>query len=272
MQTTGRKRNTIDKFYTKIEVANHCIKLFRKYVQINKTDLIIEPAAGNGAFFGLERLGCKTEFYDVYPEHTDIVEKDFFNYVAPKSNKIHVVTNPPFGKQSCLAKAFISHAAKFADTIAFILPKSFKKINMQRAFPLNFHLVIQEDLPENSFVIFQGNNSFVKDIEHDVPCVFQIWVKRDYEREIPDKLEPDGYQFVKREALPDVAIRRVGVNAGHVTTDSSNLCETSHYFLKFDQFGQDVISRLQNIKFPFDNTVGPKSISKQELIKEINFS
>ena len=49
-QTKGLKRNSIDKFYTKKEVAMYCINLFKEYVKPNNGDLIIEPSAGNGAF------------------------------------------------------------------------------------------------------------------------------------------------------------------------------------------------------------------------------
>jgi hypothetical protein len=46
----------------------------------------------------------------------------------------------------------------------------------------------------------------------------------------------------------------------------------SHYFIKFTnqlEF-KKIFERLTAIKFDNDNTVGPKSISKQELIKEFN--
>ena len=46
----------------------------------------------------------------------------------------------------------------------------------------------------------------------------------------------------------------------------------SYYFIKFtnDKGVNENIKLLENIHFEFNNTVGPKSISKQELIKEFN--
>ena len=46
----------------------------------------------------------------------------------------------------------------------------------------------------------------------------------------------------------------------------------SHYFIKFINNKQvdENIQILKDIKFNFNNTVGPKSISKQELIEELN--
>ena len=46
----------------------------------------------------------------------------------------------------------------------------------------------------------------------------------------------------------------------------------SHYFIKFtnDKTIDENIRNLKSIKFNFNNTVGPKSISKPELINEFN--
>ena len=49
-QFTGLKRNAIDKFYTKESVVDFCLEVVKKCIDINKSDLILEPSAGNGAF------------------------------------------------------------------------------------------------------------------------------------------------------------------------------------------------------------------------------
>ena len=54
--------------------------------------------------------------------------------------------------------------------------KSFKKFSMQKCFPINWHLMEQFEIPDNSFVI-QGKS-------HNVPCVFQIWEKRDENKSV----------------------------------------------------------------------------------------
>ena len=91
--------------------------------------------------------------------------------IREKYDKIHIIGNPPFGRQSSLARKFIKKSCDFCDTLSFILPKSFKKDSFQKTFPLYFHLVYQVDLPEKSF---QVNSK-----DYNVPCVFQIWIKRD---------------------------------------------------------------------------------------------
>jgi hypothetical protein len=139
---------------------------------------------------------------------------------------------------------------------------------MQAHFPPNFHLVFQVDLDANSFL--QDGKPI------DVPCVFQIWQKREEERTLVAKLEanPAVFQFVKQDEHPDISFRRVGVNAGYI--DDKNLDEKSvqsHYFIQFGPTinKKEFIEKMrQNMQFAEDNTVGPKSIGKQELIREVN--
>ena len=147
------KLNKLDKFYTKPEIANYCVVLFKKHFNLSENDLIIEPSAGNGSFLkSLNKINCKKCYLDIAPENTQILQQDFLKYhVSKTSNKIHVIGNPPFGKQASTAIKFIKHAAIFADSINFILPKSFKKESLQNKIPLNFHLAHQYDLPPNSF-------------------------------------------------------------------------------------------------------------------------
>lgn len=167
-------------------------------------------------------------------------------------------------EQSSLAIKFIKKSCEFCDTLSFILPKSFKKDSMQKYFQQNFHLTYQEDLPEKSFLINK--------IEYNVPCIFQIWEKKNELRELPKKLNPKNFIFVKKNNHPDISFRRVGINAGSINKEIKNKNEQSHYFIKFlnNKSIDDNINELNNIIFNFDNTVGPKSIGKQELIKEFN--
>ena len=69
-----------------------------------------------------------------------------------------------------------------------------------------------------------------------------------------------------------ISFRRVGVYAGTISKEINNKSSQSHYFIKFTN-GKTIdenIKKLNSIKFDFNNTVGPKSISKPELIKEFN--
>ena len=135
---------------------------------------------------------------------------------------------------------------------------------MQKHFPLKFHLLHQCDIQEDGFTV-DGSS-------HNVPCVFQIWKRYDVDRTVITKQEPIGFTFVKKEDAPDIAFRRVGVNAGNIYTAIDDKSEQSHYFIKFNEGlnNDSCIDSIKNLVFPSDNTVGPRSISKQELISMLN--
>lgn len=269
IQTSGLRRNTIDKYYTKDSIVELCLTLVKNNIQINKDDIIIEPSAGNGSFItGIKRITTNFRFYDIEPEHEEIVMQDYLLYTFTniKNNfpKIHIIGNPPFGRQSSLAIKFIKKSCEFCDSISFILPKSFKKDSLKKSFPINFHLIVESDLPDKSFLV---NN-----IEYNVEAIFQIWEKRTYDRIIPEKLESLNFEFIKKTENPDISFRRVGINAGVINKNIDTQSIQSHYFIKFtnDKSIDYNIEQLSKITFDFNNTVGPKSISKQELIFKFN--
>lgn len=85
-----------------------------------------------------------------------------------------------------------------------------------------------------------------------MPCIFQIWKKEDYEREVKEKLEPLNFTFVKKTDNPDISFRRVGANAGFIDTEIENKNIQSHYFIKFINYEYD-LNELKKIKFEFNN-------------------
>jgi len=89
---------------------------------------------------------------------------------------------------------------------------------------------------------------------------------------VQDKIEPVHFQFVEKKDDPDISFRRVGVNAGTIDQKIEEKSVQSHYFIKFKNgmTASENVNRLSSIAFEFDNTVGPKSISKQELIRKFN--
>ena len=267
-QSTGLKRNTLDKFYTSPKIAEKCFELFRIELKPSKKDIIIEPSAGNGVFINLIKSKFRTyKFYDIEPEeHPDIEKQDFLELDTSQfnGNSIHIIGNPPFSRQSSMTIKFIKKICKFADSFSFILPKSFKKQSMQKHIDLYFHNIYSVDLENNSFLV---NNK-----PYDVPCVFQIWVKKKHPRLKPVKLIPNSsYKFVKKTEDPDMSFRRVGVKAGKISTNI-NKSEQSHYFIKFlnNLSIDENLEKIKNITFEDNNTVGPKSIGKQEIIKLYN--
>jgi len=114
-----------------------------------------------------------------------------------------------------------------------------------------------------------------KDV-YDVPCVFQIWLKKNERRELDEKVLPSGFTYVKSNETYHMAFRRVGVYAGKsYLNDATNtqFSQQSHYFLAFDEKYlpnlQKIKDAINNHTFP-SNTVGPRSLSKGEANQVIN--
>jgi hypothetical protein len=280
MQDTGKFRiNAMDQFYTSPTVAASCIALIAQHIPHANECTWVEPSAGNGAF--LHNVpSCITNKMgiDLDPKSPDILKHDYLEWSPDaKMKPILVFGNPPFGRQSSLAKAFIAKSCTLADVIAFILPKSFTKPSMFNAFDLKFHCVHSGELPVNSFVL--------NGAPYDVPCVFQIWQKKTVNRIVETAVQPVGFQYVKVKVNADVnvddattydlAFRRVGVYAGKCFANdgTTSYNAQSHHFLKLDDacmpFMGSIIEKINAHTFP-SNTVGPRSLSKSEINSVLN--
>lgn len=264
LQVRGLNRNTIDKFYTNSQTVELCIKEFNKVLfdNTNTEDLIIEPSAGNGAFIDkIKKITSNYKFYDIDPENEEITKLDFLNIENSLLASSHIIGNPPFGRQSSLALKFIKKCCNSkVKSISFILPLSFRKDSMKKHFNLNYHLISEIDIPVNSFL---SNGEII-----NVPCVFQIWKYFENKREQIEKIIPSKFKFVKKTENPDISFRRVGINAGKVSSDIDDKNENCHYFIKFndDESFDFLVDKISNLNFEHNNTVGPRSISKQELL------
>ena len=43
-------KQNLDKFYTKPDIAEYCVKVLKDKVDIKPNDIYLEPSAGNGSF------------------------------------------------------------------------------------------------------------------------------------------------------------------------------------------------------------------------------
>ena len=258
-QDTGKCRiNLKDQFYTKLSVAKECINTIKEQIKDYSKYQWIEPSAGNGSFL---RRGCIA--LDIDPKHKRVIKQDFLEYTPPKEKPILTYGNPPFGKQSSLAKSFIKHAASFSSVIALILPRSFVKPSMNKVFPKQFHCIYTKELEKDSFEV---NSS-----SYDVPCIFQIWIKKDTDRDDTPSVEPTGFTYVKSVEPYNISIRRVGVNAGSTMIKGKKVSPQSHYFIKLDDVSKIelLLEKMNEHIFP-SNTVGPRSLSKGEVNAVLN--
>jgi hypothetical protein len=252
----GKKKDYgLDQFYTNLDIAKQCIDS----IDITKYDVVVEPSAGAGAFYN--QINHKNKIgVDLEPKCDGVIKQDFLEWDLNEfpMPKVLTIGNPPFGRQGSLAQKFIKHASVYSNTIAFILPRGFKKRSVYDRVPLNFWNVNEIDIPKNSFS-FNGE-------PYDVPCVWIEYQKQDKLRTKEKKLTPITFEFTKQKDA-NVSIRRVGVNAGR-TFSHTEVSTPSHYFVKVDNV-DEFVNRVNKIKFSDGDTTGPRSISKNELIKRI---
>lgn len=252
----------MDKFYTCDEVVDDILCKINEHITPTENDLVLEPSAGNGAFLNKMKY-VNIIALDIQPEADNIQSGDFFEYTIPTNyDKIHVIGNPPFGRNGSLALKFMKHAMKFSESVSFVLPRSFMKDSFLMRIPSGFELVHNEVLPRDSFL---------KDgVVYNVPCVFQIWIKNPSHIVAFKNAEPRGYKFVKKDEQHDIAFRRVGGRSGMITSATESCNINCFYFIKFERDFD--IEALQKISWDDcrDNTAGPRSISKRELILKFN--
>jgi hypothetical protein len=269
LQDTGKKRKQLeDKYYTATTAATQCLTQLIPLLTNPGGFIWIEPSAGNGVFLNaLKNVlpAARAIGLDIAPGSAHIEKADFFSWGASgldaTSQRIFF-GNPPFGRQSSLARRFIQRAAQLnAQWIAFILPRSFEKPSLQKHVPTIYHLRLSQRLDANSFIVNQK--------AYDVPCVFQVWERQAESRAPVPTVEPVGFSYVKYTEPHDIAIRRVGVNAGSAFLSGGTFSPQSHYFIKFldaavvEKKGL-IIQQVSAHEFP-SNTTGPRSLSKGEI-------
>lgn len=270
---TNKVRNEgLDKFYTIPIIAEKCLHTIETKYDWNNWDLVIEPSAGNGSF--LERIPTSNKIgLDISPEHKDIILQDYFTYEPPNDKKnILVVGNPPFGKVSSLAIKFFNHSAKRASVIAFIIPKTFRRISVQNRLDNKFHLIHDEDIPSEPC-------SFNPPMQ--VKCCFQIWEKQSIERTLvklttthPDwDFVPFGSLDAKGQPTPpteaDFTLLAYGGKCGNIkTTGLDKLRPKSWHWIKSKINTTLLIERFESLDYSLSkNTARQNSIGRGELVK-----
>lgn len=273
MTSTDAVRNAgLDKFYTVPAISEKCITMIGTQYLWNSWDLVVEPSAGNGSF--LTRLPTEKRIgLDISPEHKDILKQDFLTYSPPTTaHKILVVGNPPFGRVSSLAIQFFNHAAKWANVIAFIVPRTFRRVSVQNKLNCKFHLKHDEDIPMEPC-------SFSPPMS--AKCCFQLWEKMDTERAIVDlSTTHEDWEFLGfgpkdtngQPTPPDganFALRAYGGACGDIVeTGLETLRPKSWHWIRSTIENDELIRRFKTLDYSVSrNTARQNSIGRGELVR-----
>jgi hypothetical protein len=266
------RKSGLDKFYTIPSISEKYIGVLGSKYKWNDWNLVVEPSAGNGSF--LTRIPTtKKVGIDISPEHADIIKKDFFEYQPPSGLKnILVVGNPPFGRVSSLAVSFFNHSAEWCSVIAFIIPKTFRRISLQNRLHRKFHLVHDEEVPSEPCSFSPPMN---------VKCCFQIWEKRLDDRDIVklNTTHPD-WDFLSNGPLDttgqptppkgaDFVVLAYGGKCGNiVTTNLDTLRPKSWHWIKSKITVPLLIERFSSLDYSISkDTARQNSIGRGELVK-----
>ena len=218
------KMQPLERYYTPDSVARRLVS----FIKPEKYSCIIEPSAGDGAILkALQR--CENlppvYAYDLAPAAESIQtmnwleprdrygnpRKNVYMPPAQKAQQWHhslVVGNPPFSR----ADAFI-HESLFADTVSFILPKSFMKKGLaERIIGAHHHVQAIEEVPETaSYRLPNGRKTYVP----TCICIFEWQATALPETPV---IRGENFEFVKDPTRASFAIVRVGGRAGTVLT------------------------------------------------------
>lgn len=278
MDANQVREDGLDKFYTLPSYSKKCIDNVCNMYNITTWDLIIEPSAGQGSFLfqipSENKLGL-----DILPEHPDILRQDFFTYSPPpdKTN-ILVIGNPPFGKISSIAVKFFNHAAQWANVIAFIVPRTFRKTSIQNKLNRHFHLKHDEDVPCKP-CCFSPPMA--------VKCCFQIWEKKNVCRQIVDlptshphwRFLPLGEKDERGQPTPplnaDFALRAYGGKIGEIKRSELQLLRPkSWHWIKVntntntDIDIETLVTRFRQLDYSNStNTARQNSMGRGELVQ-----
>lgn len=209
-----------EQFYTKENVIQECIASSKNIISSDMTTCL-DFSAGNNIFIEkmkIEYPSIQSFFsYDIDPKNEAVTKQDFLQ-VEPFDVDI-VGFNPPFGWQSCTAREFLFHGAKFHPKFfMLILPFCQKYI-----YPPFYKEVFSNMLAENAFYSpLQKKDVNVKNcrfviLHHDPTFIYEAPEK---EREIifTDMTRPsrrnDGTWWPEFINGYGFAVRIYGVNAG----------------------------------------------------------
>jgi hypothetical protein len=233
-----------DQFFTRPVVA----KQFADWVKSHNLPVsrVIEPAAGN---MDLARYFPSIEMFDLDPKSPEITQQDFFTANHEPEPGFLVVMNPPFGRGSDLAIRFFNKAADFAEYIAMIVPRTFRRDSVQTRLHQNYHLVDEYVLPKNSFYLPSEGPAR----GYDVPAVAQIWQRKAEQRPKPAApVIPANFAYVRNPADADFAFRMKGRRAGQIITQGFETANPNSFFfvrgdlapwqaVNWTEYGNDVM-------------------------------
>ena len=288
-----------DKFYTPIEIANHCWEVIDKVIGIENIDIVIDSSCGGGAFEHYEKR--KVDYcIDIEPEIEDksqnVIKKDYFEWLKEfkwnLNDKVLVGFNPPFGLRNHLAQKFFKESIRRFKWVAFILP--INQLNNSYTFKEG-KLLYSEELPEVEysgvklkccFNIYEQKGRYEND---DIATVRSADIKiYRHDENVKVELKSSDIKMTNTVAggkhnpnydlLEDYDVRFVYFGSGCAgkvfLKGEGKKSYAGEYKIKIDEGNKDKQAIIDFIR-TFDwngncKSISMKRISKQEILHELN--
>lgn len=284
------KKELLGQYFTKKEIVEKIINLFKKYKILSKEIKILEPSAGSRNFITvLNELGFSNiDECEIDSEFTNNPQ-DFFEYDINKKYDL-IIGNPPFSKYNLkdsyydinkyklneyipnsiylnnkllkknkerIENIFILKSLKHLkdenSSIGFVLPISFWIGNKNKDIK---NLIIKKF---NNIIIFQNDEKW---FDYDIPCCFTIMINLKNSNKIvliyENIIEELNLEKINEELIP-----KVYFNKKSCLNRNSNGIELSNY----------LINKRLNVKKSFkNNNISAKNILDKNKILDKNRS
>jgi len=285
----------LDKYFTDPKVAKDLLEKLFQFIDIDHFDTIIESSAGNASFSKLIPQFYKDKniqllSFDIKPEHESIVKMDFLTFDPEKYNitdndkdKVLVGFNPPYGKHSADARAFINKSFEFADHVAMIVPQTVLLPKYMSTLPSNVHAVLKIPIKGNPFIV-DG-----KPYEKTLRTTFVYFQRLDHDRAPPPKpiVSNGNWEFLKKNdseqrAIASFKIQQNGSKAGrcvlngdedYVIKNKKSKIYTDFYILVKPEFKnklKEIQKKVSAYEHSFVNQTTWKSLCKSRVAECLN--
>ncbi|MEN9752360.1 MAG: hypothetical protein RL670_51, partial [Actinomycetota bacterium] len=240
----GNRRVTgKEQYYTPSDLAAELVSLVAEAVGGLAGKTVLEPAGGTGAFIAAAEAAGASEIhsFDIEPLHGSVAKADFLTQNLSLRGAV-AISNPPFGRNNSLSIPFFNKAAEYADTIAFIVPRSWRKWSVINRLDPNFRLTFDRDLQIN-YVDAAGKLISKK---RALNTCFQIWQRSEQARG-QLAVRDNGFITKTSPELADISLTIFGYGCGSVRTVFERRPNTTQMFLKLNH--PKALSALKNADF-----------------------
>jgi len=263
----GNRRITgKEQFYTPPATASWVVERVLELVPESRNSVWLEPSAGSGAFIdALSQVGIENVLaMDIEPAHPMVKKRDFLSW-KPTATNLVAIGNPPFGRNNSLSIPFFNKCAQFSSTIAFIVPRSWRKWSVTNRLSMNFSCIFDEDLSIN-YVDVAGADVYAR---NNLRTCLQIWTQISVPRERVRILDHGFVEKVSPEDA-DIALKVFGYGCGTVLTEFARVPNTTLMFLKVND--QRALKALRDAPLEkyFNNVAYTEALAFTEINDALN--